>query len=131
MKIVIYGKDSDAGKARTKELRAGTATGEKVTCQLIQAEACNEAEECDELEFMPDVSAYDRERLNILFGKLGQPYGAAPADATQDAPPTDIGLKVGLGPGGRIYIRKGREIHSGPFDTSEAAEAALAALSAT
>lgn len=124
MKIIIYGKDGDAAKVRTKELRI-----QKVHLVLLQAEACTEAEECDELEFMPDVSAYERERLNVLFGKLGQPYGTAPAGASQDTPPADVGLKVGLGPGGRIYIRKGREIHSGPFDTNEAAEAALASLS--
>lgn len=40
--------------------------------------------------------------------------------------PVPSGLTVGKGPRGKIYIRDGKKIHSGPFDTVEDAEAALA-----
>lgn len=118
MKLLFYGTDGAAGKARALELRKGPP---KMGCRLVHAEACREAEECDDIEFMPDVPSFERARINALFGKTARP---SPEAAAIKANP--LGLKVGLGPGGRIYIRNGREMHSGPFDTVEAAEAALA-----
>jgi hypothetical protein len=119
MKLLFYGTDGAAGKARAMELRKGPP---KMVCRLIHAEACREAEECDDIEFMPDVPPFERARISTLFGKTAWPSPEAAAAIKANA----LGLKVGLGPGGRIYIRKGREMHSGPFDTVEAAEAALA-----
>lgn len=115
MKIVFYGSDGAAGKARATELRAA-----KVHCRLVQADACYEAEACDEIEFMPDVSAFDRQRLSALFGK-----GAEAALAKEVAPPKP-GLSVGKGPGGRWYVKDGKTVHSGPYANEAEAEAALA-----
>lgn len=41
-------------------------------------------------------------------------------------PPCAPILTVGKGPGGRIYIKDGKSIHSGPFASEDEANAALA-----
>jgi hypothetical protein len=116
MKIVFYGSDGAAGKARATELRAA-----KVHCRLVQADACYEAEACDEIEFMPDVSAFDRQRLSALFGKGGD---GAPAKA--DPAPAENSLSIGKGPGGRWYVKDGKTVHSGPYASEAEAKSALA-----
>lgn len=51
------------------------------------------------------------------------------AEALADGPvakPAEQGMTVGKGPGGRWYIKKGRELITGPFSTEDEAKAALA-----
>ena len=42
-----------------------------------------------------------------------------------DAPDEPEALHVGKGPGGRFYLKRGKERVSGPYDDQEAADAAL------
>lgn len=115
MKIVFYGTDGEAGKARAKELRVT-----KVTCRLIQANVCYEAEPCTEIEFLPDVDQQERARLSALFGKGGD------AASAQEIAPPNPGLTVGKGPGGRWYVKDGKTVHSGPYANEAEANAAWA-----
>jgi hypothetical protein len=50
---------------------------------------------------------------------------------TQGADPSSVrdvgGLSVGKGPGGRFYVKRGKEIVTGPYASEEDARAALAA----
>ncbi|MDZ5448946.1 hypothetical protein [Labrys sp. ZIDIC5] len=48
--------------------------------------------------------------------------GAAPVDEIQDA------LRVAKGPGGRLYLKRGKETVGGPFENEEAAQAAMQEL---
>jgi hypothetical protein len=53
----------------------------------------------------------------------------APKDVSGLAKPTDTDdddLRIAKGPGGRLYIKRAKEIVSGPFASQEEAEAALA-----
>jgi hypothetical protein len=115
MKILFYGSDGAAAKAQAAELRAA-----KTPVRLVHAEACNEAEPCDGIDFMPDVSKFDRARLIALFdgtalAKEGEGDGGKPA------------LHVGKKDDGKFYILNADEsIHSGPFDKKADAKAALA-----
>lgn len=118
MKLIFYGTDGEAGKARRSELLAG-----KVECRLLHAMACKEPEPCETIEFMPDVTASERQRIANLFS-LPDVAGGEVSKPNSDSNPHE--LKVGLGPRGKIYIRRGREIHSGPFNTQADAEEALA-----
>jgi hypothetical protein len=57
----------------------------------------------------------------------------APQDMAAAAKPNDTDdddLRIAKGPGGRLYIKRGKEIVSGPFASQEEAEAALAAENA-
>lgn len=52
------------------------------------------------------------------------PTGWAPQNAP--SPATDDALTVGRGPRGRWYVKRGREIVTGPFETEVEAETAKA-----
>lgn len=45
-----------------------------------------------------------------------------------EAEPAKAVLAVGKGPGGRIYIKDGKSIHSGPFASEDEANDALGAI---
>lgn len=49
---------------------------------------------------------------------------ASPAGQIETDKPAD--LAVGKGPGGRFYVKRGKEIVTGPYATAGEAEAALA-----
>ena len=57
-------------------------------------------------------------------------YASVPARLLEPAlavaePEDDTPLSVGKGPGGRWYVKRGREIVTGPFPTEAAAKAAV------
>jgi hypothetical protein len=51
------------------------------------------------------------------------PQGEAPATKQDEAGDE---LRIAKGPFGKLYIKRGKEVHSGPFASQEDAEAALA-----
>ena len=121
MLILFYGNDSVAGKARMAAMKA-----EKASVRLYHSIACQEAEHADGIEFMPDVPADERARLEALFGFAGhrQPPFAPPAPVAAEKPADMASLAAGKGPGGRWYVKRGKEIVSGPYPTEDAASAA-------
>lgn len=54
------------------------------------------------------------------------PKGAEAAPAAEPNAGKPVGLAVGKGPGGRFYVKRGKEIVTGPYATADEAEAALA-----
>jgi hypothetical protein len=128
MKIIFCG--DRLGDEMRANLAVRRAKGEDVRGYLSYA--CQEAEPVDEIEFLDDVPNGERSRLNTLFGVRGverSEPNAGKGEAIQIAagePPADPILTVAKGPGGRLYIKRGKEIVSGPFASQEEAEAALA-----
>lgn len=49
------------------------------------------------------------------------------AKAAKPAAPDGDELRIGKGAFGKLYLKRGKEVHSGPFASQEEAEAALAA----
>lgn len=128
MKIIFCGdRLGDEMRANLAVLRA---KGEDVRGYLSYA--CQEAEPADEIEFLDDIPNGERNRINTLFGVRGvnrSEPNAGKGEAIQIAagePPADPVLTAGKGPGGRWYVKRGKEIVTGPFETQEAAEAAIA-----
>lgn len=116
MYILFYHEDGAAAKVLAQE---GRDHGERV--RVVHSVACREREEAKGIAFMPDVPEFERNRLEALFEMEG---AAAPErDLIQEE---NNQLRVAKGPGGRIYLKRGKEIHSGPFEDEAMAEAALA-----
>lgn len=62
--------------------------------------------------------------IDAIYAPADQrPAVSAPVPVVQ---PAVDGLTAGKGPGGRWYVKRGKEIVTGPFETQEAAEAAIA-----
>jgi len=128
MRILFYFDDSKGAVMAADELRA--QTGEDVV--LYDVLACREAEKADAVEFLPDVPNCERTRIEALFGL--SPSERAPHT---DHDPLDHDgdgrkggslpkLAVGKGPGGRFYVKRGKEIISGPYGTEDEANEAKA-----
>lgn len=62
--------------------------------------------------------------IDAIYAPKGEATRAARESAMGDA--ADAALCIAKGPGGRLYIKRGKEIISGPFASQEEAEAALA-----
>ncbi|MCC0013676.1 MAG: hypothetical protein H6877_10200 [Rhodobiaceae bacterium] len=126
MKIIFCG--DRLGDEMRANLAVRRAKGEDVRGYLSYA--CQEAEPADEIEFLDDVPNGERSRINTLFGVRGvnrSEPNAGKGEAIQIAagePPADPVLTAGKGPGGRWYVKRGKEIVTGPFETQEAAAAA-------
>jgi hypothetical protein len=120
MLILFYGEDGEAGKARLKALKS-----EGIAARLYHATACREAEPAQGVEFLHDVTEYERSRLEALFGFAGhrQPPFAPPPPAD----PAEATERPGKGPGGRWYVKRGREIMSGPYASEDDAASAIGA----
>lgn len=75
-----------------------------------------------------EVETVERGTVLRKPGKLSAPAQTAPTPPPPVKPSDE--LKVGKGPGGRIFIKDGKFMHSGPYDSEEQAEHALAELRA-
>lgn len=60
MRILFYETSGATAKAEAKAAKA----------RAVDVLACNEAEEVDEIAFTDDVSAFQRKRINVLFGRI-------------------------------------------------------------
>lgn len=86
MHILFYAEDGAAAKAKVLDARAA---GKKM--RAAHCIACHDAEPVDGIEFMPDVTAYERKRLRALFGvtegvPLPPPPPPPPVDALANLP---------------------------------------------
>lgn len=70
------------------------------------------------------------ESLKAATGYQTRHLQAAPASPETPAPAATYGAKVGKGPGGKFYIRRGRQLQSEGFETEAEAQAALDAANA-
>ena len=57
--------------------------------------------------------------IDAIYAPKGEAKPAKQADTGDE-------LKIGKGAFGKLYLKRGKEIHSGPFASQEEAEAALA-----
>lgn len=126
MKILFCG--DRLGDEMRSILARRRADGEEVRGYLSYA--CQETEPADGIEFLDDVPQHERERLGRLFG-IEASVAPAPKPVAQVRVEKDksaaADLNAGKGPGGRWYVKRGKEIVTGPFETQEAAEAAIVA----
>lgn len=63
--LIFYGLDGAAAKERATEIRA---KDKEARPRVIHVLACTEAEPFSAVEFMPDVSEFERGRIRTLFG---------------------------------------------------------------
>jgi hypothetical protein len=75
--LIFYGKDGDAAKKHAIKIRA-----EKCTAMLRHTDAFDgEAEQCDSVIILPDVSDYDTTRIRAAYGdKVSEPTKTPAAD---------------------------------------------------
>jgi hypothetical protein len=123
MRIVFYGSNGAEAKAHTHNLR--TNPEGKISCQLRHAQEVRDAEKADEIEFMPDVSDYDRERITALYAETETKIVGGESEAGSD---DGSKFKVVQAKNEKFYVKEGRKAAAGPFDTEAEAEAAKAEL---
>lgn len=62
MKIIFYGSKGQDAKEYAADIRKSG-----IRCKVVQADACREAEPCEDIEFL-DVQESEKNRLLRLFG---------------------------------------------------------------
>lgn len=114
--LIFFGHDGQAAKQRAAELRNGLANA-----FVRQADAfTGDVETADRIVLMPDVPAYAMARLEAAYA--GKIEGGASVVVTETAEAD--GLTVGKGPRGKFYVKRAKEIITGPFDIEDDAIAA-------
>lgn len=124
--ILFYSEDGPAAKAKAAAMR-----DKDNIVRPIHSFVVSERQFCEAIAFMPDVDQLERDRLAALFEV---PVSDIPADIERPAskvayvgPASSAGdLIVGKGPRGKFYVKRGKEIITGPFDSEDDAIAAKA-----
>lgn len=113
--LVVHGPDAKAGKELSREMRA----------LLVNATVLQTKEDPDigRVVVMPDVMFYDLRRIEDMYPGIVEVHGGAKEVKTKKVVPA--GFTVGKGPGGRWFVKRGKEIITGPFATEDEAKAAL------
>jgi hypothetical protein len=113
--LIFFGDDGFAAKQRAAEFRNG------LTNAFVRHASAfvGEIEIADRVVLMPDVSPYDATRLIAAYGDKveGQPPSAPGATEPEC-------FTVGKGPRGKFYVKRGKEIITGPFETEAEANSA-------
>lgn len=127
--IVFYATDGAAAKLRTREI---AATKNYARCYDVAMWDGTE-DRCDNVEIMPDVPPWQRERIMKVYGEPveqeeiqepGQsPEADLPPEGSSDPEPVVEKKAVHRG-GGRWFVMAGDDIVSGPHDKAEAAKLA-------
>lgn len=128
---VFYFDDSTAGVEAADRIRSET-NDDVILYDIL---ACREAEKADALTFTADVPEFERARIEKLFGSQGEILAGEHHESTRDPLDHDGDgrkggslphLSVGKGPGGRFYVKRGKEIVTGPYASEDEAREALA-----